>query len=235
VIAKISAAVAVLIIGLGATLLWSYSETVSSFPGAEKVVVLTYDDGPNPPHTRDLLAVLEEYGVKATFFLKGRNVEAYPEAAREIALAGHEIANHSFYHRSLLTVGKFDAMEELRRSNLLIEESTGIAPQLFRPPYGAQGIGLKLALEELDMVSVLMSAHGSDWEVTDAQLIADAVLENIEPGAIVLLHDGHGDVDDPAAQSSRAATVAATSIIIESLKAKGYRFATVGEMLSASR
>ena len=93
---------------------------------------------------------------------------------------------------------------------------------------------LKTAIEELGMTSILMSTNGADWKVTDPELIASAVLDSIEPGSIILLHDGHGDVDDPNNQDSRAATVAATGIVIEALQTRGYRFATVGELISMS-
>ena len=123
-------------------------------------------------------------------------------------------------------------LEELVRTNQIIENLLGYSPVLFRPPYGAQGIGLKRAIQTLGMKSILMSVNGADWESTDPVMIANAVLDGVAPGSIILLHDGHGDIDDPAAQDSRAASVVATGIIIESLKSQGYRFATVGELLA---
>ena len=224
-------AVGLMIVALLALLWWSYSGAIIRFSVDEKLVVLTYDDGPNPPHTQALLKVLKEHDVEATFFLKGRNIEAFPELARAVAGEGHEIGNHSYSHRPMLSFSKEDMREEVVRTNLLIENELGYQPVLFRPPYGAQGPGLKRALDELDMISIIMSDHGTDWERTDPKRIADAVLESVAPGSIVLLHDGHGDVDDPLAQSSRAATVAATGIIIRELKEEGYQFATVGELL----
>lgn len=231
-IRKIIAVLGIALVALCAVFFWSYSEVVITVPVTEKVVALTYDDGPNPPHTQALLDTLAQHGVKATFFLKGRNLEAFPDSVRLVASAGHEIGNHSYSHRPMLSLSKSDMLEEVVRTNALIENLLGYAPVLFRPPYGAQGPGLKLALDELDMPSILMSTNGTDWELTDPQQIASEVLENIEPGSIILLHDGHGDVDEPDSQDSRAATVAATGIIIEALKAQGYRFATVGELMA---
>jgi peptidoglycan/xylan/chitin deacetylase (PgdA/CDA1 family) len=231
-IKKIVAGIGVVIIALAAVIFWSYSDAIVSVPVADKVVVLTYDDGPNPPHTQGMLDMLGKYGVKATFFPKGRNIEAYPEALRAVAQAGHEIGNHSYHHRPMIGFREAPMVEELERTNRIIEDLLGNAPVLFRPPYGAQGIGLKGAIDELGMKSILMSANGADWEVTDARMIASAILETIEPGGIILLHDGHGDVDDPASQDSRAASVAATGIIIESLQSRGYRFVTVGELMT---
>jgi peptidoglycan/xylan/chitin deacetylase (PgdA/CDA1 family) len=234
VIRKIAFVLAFVIVSLCAMFFWSYSKVVVSVPVAEKVVALTYDDGPNPPHTQALLDMLAQHGVKATFFLKGRNVEVFPESVRAVAQAGHEIANHSYDHRPMISFSKSAMREELARTNVLIERLLGYQPVLFRPPYGVQGPGLKTAIEELGMTSILMSTNGADWKVTDPELIASAVLDSIEPGSIILLHDGHGDVDDPNNQDSRAATVAATGIVIEALQTRGYRFATVGELMSMS-
>jgi peptidoglycan/xylan/chitin deacetylase (PgdA/CDA1 family) len=228
---KILAVVALFVAFVGGTIFWSYADAIFKFPAADNVVVLTYDDGPNPPDTQAILDVLEQHQVKATFFLKGRNVEAYPDVVQAVANAGHEIGNHSYYHRPMIAFGKGALREEIEHTNRLIEGVLGYAPVLFRPPYGAQGPGLKLALKELGMKSVIMSDNGADWEVDDPALIASAVLKTVAPGSIILLHDGHGDVDDPERQNTRAPTAQATAIIIESLKSRGYRFATVGELL----
>jgi peptidoglycan/xylan/chitin deacetylase (PgdA/CDA1 family) len=215
-----------------ALLFWIYLDVIASIPVADKVVALTYDDGPNPPHTGALLKMLETHDVKATFFVKGRNIEAFPQGLHAVAQAGHEIGNHSYYHRPMIAIDEASMLEELVRTNQIIENLLGYSPVLFRPPYGAQGLGLKRAIQTLGMKSILMSVSGADWESTDPVMIANAVLDGVAPGSIILLHDGHGDIDDPAAQDSRAASVVATGIIIESLKSQGYRFATVGELLA---
>ena len=175
---------------LCAVMFWSYRDAVVSVPLEQKVVALTYDDGPNPPHTQAMLAMLAQHGVKATFFLKGRNVEAYPESVQAVAQAGHEIGNHSYSHRPMWSLSKPSMREEVVRTGELIEKVLGQRPVLFRPPYGLQGPGLKMALDELGMPSILMSSNGADWEETDPALIANKILESIEPGSIILLHEG---------------------------------------------
>ena len=234
-IRKILFSLAVVIAAVCAVFYWSYNGAVSIVPLQEKVVALTYDDGPNPPYTEAMLDMLAQHDVKATFFPKGRNMEAFPESVQNIVDAGHEIGNHSDFHKPMISLFEVDVLEEVVRVNTLIEKYIDRQSTLFRPPYGAQGPGLKMALNRLGMTSVLMSTHGLDWEESDPQVIADSVLKNIEPGSIILLHDGHGDVDDPNEQASRAASVAATGIIIETLQAQNYRFATVGEMLAMAR
>jgi peptidoglycan/xylan/chitin deacetylase (PgdA/CDA1 family) len=231
VIKKIAIVLVLLAVAVGGLISFSYAGAVWRIPTSEKVVALTYDDGPNPPHTADLLRILDQHDVKATFFVKGRNVEAYPEELGAVAVAGHEVGNHSFHHRPMIGVSKEAMRSEVELANRAIEKVLGYSPVLFRPPWGAQGIGLKRALGELGMTSIIMSDNGTDWEIADPQLIANAVLATVKPGSIILLHDGHGDVDEPGKQDGRAATVAATGIIIESLRARGYRFATVGELL----
>jgi peptidoglycan/xylan/chitin deacetylase (PgdA/CDA1 family) len=230
-IKKLLLGIAIALALLIATVVWCYKDVLIKAPLTEKVVALTYDDGPNPPHTQALLQVLGEQGVHATFFMKGINVDAFPDAVAEVAAAGHEIGNHSYYHQAMLAFGSRQYRQEITRTNRALENVLGYQPVLFRVPYGAQGIGLTLALEELNMRSIGMGAIGSDWEVFDPRLIADAILDSIEPGAIILLHDGHGDVADPATQDSREASVAATTLLIETLQEQGYRFVTVGEML----
>lgn len=210
---------------------WSYSGSVMRVETTAKAIALTYDDGPNPPHTQALLELLAERGVTATFFLKGRNVEAFPELAAQVVAQGHEIANHSYQHYAMSSFSKDAMLAELVRVNELIEAVTGVKPSLFRPPFGVQGAGLKRALDELGMLSVLADATGADWEVTDAREVADLVLAGAGPGSIVLLHDGHGDVDGPEEQESRAHSVAATAMIIDELRAQGYRFVTVSELV----
>ncbi|MFK7978326.1 MAG: polysaccharide deacetylase family protein [Halioglobus sp.] len=219
----------VLILAVGS---YSYRGAISEVAVAGKVVALTYDDGPNPPHTQSLLALLGAEGVKATFFVKARNAEAFPDDLLAIARAGHEIGNHSYHHRPMASFNKSNMLEEVQRSGEIIERIVGYAPTLFRPPYGMQGIGLQQALTELELDSILMSTHGLDWELDSGRTIADKVLEGVKPGGIILLHDGHGDVDDPGAQKSRAASIVATKLVIDELRAQGFTFATVSELLA---
>ncbi len=220
-----------LVVSLVAVFSWSYTGSIASVEVEEKVIALTFDDGPNPPYTQAMLDTLEKAGIKATFFLMGRHAEAFPDQVKAIADAGHEVANHSYSHRLMLASTKSVALEELQRTNALLENITGHKPIHFRPPYGMQGPGAKLALEQLGLRSILMNVNGSDWEHTSPEPIANAVLESITPGSIVLLHDGQGDVDDPMAQDSRSASVEATAIIIKSLQNQGYRFVTVSDLL----
>ena len=227
----VGAIVLALVVAWAAMLYWSSNYLVASVATTEKVLALTFDDGPNPPHTQNLIQLLEKHQVKATFFLKGANVEAFPEDVQAIARAGHEIGNHSYYHKAMAAIGKTAYREELIRTNQALNKVLGYSPHLFRPPYGVQGVGLTRALAELDMVSIGLGVSGADWSSDDPQQIAAAIVDSVAPGNFILLHDGHADVADPMAQDSRAHSVAATALVITALKDRGYRFITVSEML----
>jgi peptidoglycan/xylan/chitin deacetylase (PgdA/CDA1 family) len=210
---------------------WLYSDTISQVTVSVPVVALTYDDGPNPPYTENLLDLLEKHDVKATFFPKAENIEAFPEAAIALVEGGHEIGNHSYYHQPMSSTSQAPRMAEVEHANQVIYRVMGIRAKLFRPPFGIQGIGLKRALKELEMTSILMDSAGNDWEETNPAKIAQSILESVQPGSIILLHDGHGDIGKPTRQDSRAATVDASRIIIETLRKQGYRFLTISELL----
>jgi peptidoglycan-N-acetylglucosamine deacetylase len=164
---KLLTTIVIVVVLICVVIFWSYSDAVVSVPVDEKVVALTYDDGPNPPHTQAMLELLAQHGVRATFFPKARNVEAFPESLQAVAQAGHEIGNHSYYHRPMLSFYKSAMLEEVVRAGDDIEKVLGQRPVLFRPPYGLQGPGLKMALDELGMLSILMGSHGVDWKETD--------------------------------------------------------------------
>lgn len=224
----------VVVVAMFAAVATVYQGSFSSLPVEGRLVALTYDDGPNPPHTGALLELLASHDVPATFFPKARNAEAFTGDLLAIARAGHEIGNHSYYHRPMTSFSTSAMFDEVEKANDVLESLLGERPRLFRPPYGLQGFGLWRALKQLGMPSVLMNTHGEDWEPHSAQVIADRVLEGVQPGTIILLHDGHGDVDDPLAQDSRAATVEATGLIIDTLHAQGYRFVTISELMQVA-
>jgi peptidoglycan/xylan/chitin deacetylase (PgdA/CDA1 family) len=186
----------------------------------DRVIALTFDDGPWPETTEQIVEILEEYDIKATFFWVGAALEKHPEIAEKVAQAGHEIANHTWNH----TYDKMSpevAADEINQTDELIEELTGIKTTLFRPPGGVQDNGLVDYIYSQNYVNVMWSSDSFDWYDTAAQIV-DNVMETVTPGGIVLMHDGGG---------TRYATVEALPEIIDQLKEKGYRFVTVNELL----
>jgi len=193
----------------------------------DKVVALTFDDGPNPPYTLQLLDVLTKYNVKATFFLIGQNAEKYPETAKIISQKGHLLGTHTYTHTDLLKTAETQIVKELSKSADIIENVTGTRPKFLRPPHGFRdSLVLQLAKEQkLDIVQ--WSVMAEDWKKPGADVIADRVLSKVTNGSIVLLHDGDG-----LRGGDRSQTVSAAEIIIKNLRQQGFRFVTVQELLN---
>lgn len=184
-------------------------------------VALTFDDGPHPVYTPQILRILEEQGVPATFFVVGRNAKRHPELLRKIRSAGHSLGNHTFSHVKLTSVRNGSLKEELERTREVILEETGVNTCLFRPPFGAFDARslAELAIRRLEVV--LWSVDSRDWVTGAAQEIRHTVESTAQPGAIILLHDVHPQ------------TVEALPGIIQVLKTRGYGFVTVPEMIPA--
>lgn len=204
-----------------------YGKIVLHGPGDEKVVALTFDDGPNEPYTSEVLNVLDREGVKATFFAVGVNVETYPDAARRIVADGNVIANHSWDHSRLATAVDF-RYSQLQRTQDEIQTITGVVPRFFRPPAGIHTPWQMKKVNSSNMVTVNWDAEGFDWmKPNSPERIEQKVLASVRPGSIVLLHDG----DETRHGADRSQTVAALPVIIETLRAEGYRFVTLPELL----
>jgi peptidoglycan/xylan/chitin deacetylase (PgdA/CDA1 family) len=200
---------------------------VESGPHTEDdpVVALTFDDGPNPPYTGRVLDVLERYGVPATFFCVGLHASAHTEELARMAEAGHGLGNHTWSHPFLpdLSVREFEV--QLERTFDAIEDGAGVRPApLFRPPYGSRKAELLTWLGRAGgPTTVLWDVDTADWSMPGPAAITDAVLTQVRPGSIVLMHDGGGD---------RSQTAEALPAVVEGLLERGYRFATVPELLS---
>lgn len=191
----------------------------------KKQVALTFDDGPHPRLTKEILSILEEYEIKATFFMIGENVRNYPEAARAVAAAGHEIGNHTDTHKHLSGLNEASLIKELENCKNSICEVCGLTPTLFRPPEGATPSFVLRAAEAFSYPVILWSVDTKDWEVKNTGKIADSVLSGIKPGAIILLHDYIG-------KNSR--TPDALRVLLPKLLDDGYEFVTVSELLGIS-
>jgi peptidoglycan/xylan/chitin deacetylase (PgdA/CDA1 family) len=186
-------------------------------PRDQKLVALTFDDGPGPT-TGEILDILEEKRADGTFFMLGQAVEADPEMVREITLRGNEVANHSMAHDSL------PGSEDLEATNDVIEQAAGFRPCSFRPPYGEVDAALTARAAGEDMNTVLWDVDTEDWtDWTTVDSVVEGTKANTRPGSIILMHDG-GDV-------TREKTIAALPGIIDELRDEGYSFVTVSELL----
>ncbi|MDD5338483.1 MAG: glycosyltransferase [Dehalococcoidales bacterium] len=203
--------------------------------GSEKVVALTFDDGPNGEYTQQILAILDNYDIDATFFCIGANVELYPEIAMQILAEGSVLGNHTYSHdanHALTTQGERD----LEKTQDVIYSVTGVWPHLFRPPHGKKTPWELDCLKENGMIEITWSVSYNDQVImgTDlqayAQTFANNIVKRVSAGSIILLHDGYG-LEHDTFKSDRTLTILALPLIIEQLQAQGYHFVTVPEML----
>lgn len=195
----------------------------------EKVVALTLDDGPNEPYTSQILDILATYGIEATFFTTGRNVELYPEIAKRIIAEGHILGNHSYTHmanHALTTQGS----EDIKLAQNTIFKIVGLRPHLYRPPHGKKSPWELQYLKSENMIEVTWSVSTEELNARPAELVAQDILKKTKPGGIILLHDGYGN-DHNSPEADKTLTVKVLPIIIESLQDKGYKFVTVPELL----
>ena len=204
-------------------------ETVYFVPVREKVIALTFDDGPNEPATGLILDALKAHQVKATFFLIGENVERYPETARRILAEGHLVGNHGARHPRFDQIAASDIAQDIADGQRIIKRVTGFTPTWFRPPYGINP-GVEEVCRAQGLAIAGWSADASDWNPHPVEELADRIISQATPGDILLLHDGqetrHG--------ADRQNTVAAVTLILEKLKAQGFRFVTVPELQRAA-
>ena len=185
-------------------------------------IAITFDDGPHPHLTRRILDILEKYDVKATFFMIGVNIVNYPDAAKAVIQAGHEVGNHTYTHRHLERMSVDEIEEELDLCEDALEELFEYRPHLFRPPEGAINAYVEHCSREGDYKLILWSLDTRDWEQKDANQIAECVLENISPGDIILMHDYIG---------KKSGTPDALEILLPKLLERGFEPVTVSQLL----
>ena len=203
-----------------------YGNVLTHAQTQRKIIALTFDDGPYPPYTEQLLKVLAQKHVKATFFMVGENAAEHPELVREVQAQGHLIALHAGYHKDLLKLSSGEVRENIAYGKSTLTSITGTAPRYMRPPHGFKDWSVVSAIEAAGLQTTNWSIIPRDWTNPGAQVIADRVLEKAEPGAVVRLHDGAS----PQKQASREQTIEAVGLIIDALRAQGYEFVTVEEI-----
>ena len=187
-------------------------------------VALTFDDGPHPKYTPQILDILAEYHVPATFFVVGSNAEYYPQLVERIHREGHEIGNHTFHHRHVSKMTDEELLADVLACRRVIEDLTGRPPTLFRPPEGICNDSVKAICEKLDMTIIIWSVDTTDWAHPTQQEILENVRTNTKHGSIILMHDFIGQ---------KSPTPAALRKIIPMLRGLGYEFVTVSQLLGA--
>ena len=195
---------------------------VKNGPRDKKTIALTFDDGPHPKETNQVLDVLKKYDVKATFFIAGKHANWYSKPLIRASEEGHEIGNHTFNHPDISNLSKSELEEEIIKCEEILVKLTGKKPTLFRPPYGSYR---KETLEEIAKkynykIVLWTTVDARDWQNPGADKISDTIINNAKNGDIILLHDYATDN-----------TVEALEILIPKMIEKGYKFVTVSELI----
>jgi len=184
-------------------------------------IALTFDDGPSPNYTPQVLALLDKFGAQATFFMVGTNFTQYPRLLQQVAAKGNEIAAHSMTHPDPDYLSNSELDYEITASVAGLREISDQPVRYFRPPYGQRNYIYKKRAPELDVEIVYWTVDPRDWSGISSDIIAERVLDNLEPGCIVLLHDGGGN---------RQETVDALEIILREANARGYNSVTLSNL-----
>lgn len=191
----------------------------------EKVIALTFDDGPDPRYTGQILQLLDKYKAKGTFFVMGHKAEKNPSLLQEMQAKGHEIANHTYRHPPLRSISSANLKKEIKATDDVIYSITGKYPSLFRPPGGVYDDKVVEAAKSQHHLVIMWSwtQDTKDWTNPGVQRIVTKVCKNAKPGNVVLFHDSGGN---------RTQTVKAVEIILDRLSKEGYQFVTVSQLLS---
>lgn len=185
-------------------------------------IALTFDDGPNPIYTPEVLTILQTYKVKATFFDVGYLVKDFPNIVRQEFLQGHSIGNHSWSHPQLTRLSASGILSQLVSTSDAIQSITGMRPAIFRPPYGAFNRAIVAQAFQQNLTTILWDNEGRDWATPGTDVIVHRILNLAHNGSIILMHDGGG---------FRAQTIAALPIIITTLRQRGFTFVTIPQLL----
>lgn len=189
----------------------------------EKIIALTFDDGPHPKETHKILDVLDKYNIKATFFVVGKHASWYSEPLIRASKEGHEIGNHTFSHPDISNLSSDDIKREIKECEDTLVKLTGKRPTLFRPPYGSyseEKLG-EIAKESGYKIILWTTIDAKDWKNPPPSQISDCIINKAKNGDIILLHD-YGTEN----------TVKALDTIIPEMIKKGYKFVTVSELIN---
>lgn len=196
----------------------------SSVKITQKVVAMTFDDGPHPSLTPKLLDILKARNIKCTFFVIGKNAQEYPNIIRRIIAEGHEIGNHTWTHASLTSRSDAQIRSELKQSEDALMATANVRPHLVRPPYGAVNARIKqLMFDEFGYSTIMWSVDPQDWRRPGVSVVTSRLVNGAHPGAIMLAHDIHPP------------TIQAMPAMFDQLLAKGYQFVTVSQLMNMEK
>ncbi|WP_313756660.1 polysaccharide deacetylase family protein [Tissierella sp.] len=202
---------------------------VSKGSKEEKILALSFDDGPHPKYTLEILDILKQYNVKATFFVLGKHAESYPDIINRQVSEGHEIGNHSYSHINMKKVSDKIIKEEFEKTQEIIYSISNIKPKVFRPPYGNYNDDVIKIVSSDNLSVVLWTFYqdSKDWSNPGVDVIVNTTLSKVQNGDIILLHD--------YVYKKESHTVEALKIILPKLIDEGYRFVTISELIDISQ
>lgn len=208
-----------------------YGRAFHGLPRDSKQIALTFDDGPNDPHTLNLLDLLAKHNLHATFFLIGRYVRQRPDIVQEIARRGHVIGNHTFTHPLLIFQSRASVRQEISQCHNAIKDAIGEHSNLFRPPFGGRRPAIFRIVREFGLEPVMWNVTGFDWNAPSAEYIENKITARFRGGSVILLHDG----SHLQFGADRSKTVRAVEHLIARYQAEGYEFATIPTMMDRTR
>ncbi len=185
-------------------------------------IALTFDDGPNPPYTNQILSILQHYKIKATFFCVGSQVERYPQLVKQEYRQGNAIGNHTWGHPNMPALSVASIIWQLTTAGDDIQNATGVRPTLFRPPYGAVDSNVLTYANYFGLTVVQWNVDPRDWSRPGIDVIYQRVLAQTSAGSIILMHDGGGD---------RSQTVAVLPMIIAWFQQHHFQFVTLPRLV----
>ncbi|MDQ0229361.1 polysaccharide deacetylase family protein [Metabacillus malikii] len=189
----------------------------------KKIVAFTFDDGPNPLYTKQILDIFHEYSSRATFFMIGEQMKKHPDTVKEVVNGGHEIGNHTFTHPMLTQLNDEECFEEIAATEGIIEQITGNKPNTFRPPYLDYNEHTHAIVQQFGYETIgALNMDAMDWEQPGVEHIVQKTRNHIQSGSIIIFHDGFGD---------RSQTVKAVRILVHELLNEGYQLVTISELL----
>lgn len=191
----------------------------------EKTIALTFDDGPHPKYTAEILEILAQYHIRATFFVIGQNLELFPTAARQLIASGNEIGNHTYNHPHMSALDTAGLQKEIKKTNDILQKMGAKPAALFRPPEGKRSVPHLTVISDMKYKTVLWSVDTHDWAHTPSSDIVENVLTHVKGGDIILFHDF---------VSKPNTTITALKQLIPELLSRGYRFVTVSELIGQS-
>lgn len=196
---------------------------INEVPTSQNAVAITFDDGPNPIYTPQVIEIFSNAKGKATFFMIGEQMRNHPEIVKQVAVQGHEIGNHTYTHPKLSQLSSAECWEEIQETEKLIEELAGRKPVVFRPPYldyNQETVSI-LQQKEYPMIGAV-NLEAQDWEQPGVGHILTKSRDAVKNGSILIFHDGYGD---------RSQTIEAVRMLVSELTLQGYQLVTVSELL----